>query len=254
MIRARVELTQSRNRLQIAQHRRTTAWKLLAAAVGVPELLPRPIEGELKAPAPQYEEWEPLVATVIARSSWMQEAQANVLQAQRELRVAQAQVIPNIEIGVQPAYDILEENPILTVSAGAKLPIFNRNQGNILAGQAEVARSLRATQQVQLGLTERLAAAVQRYQNAEATIAVYEKQVIPDATESLRLNRLGFDAGDPKFDFNAVLDAQRTLAQARLSSIQAQGELWQAVSIIEGLLQREPAPLPMPCVPHGRCP
>ena len=119
------------------------------------------------------------------------------------------------------------------------------------APRAEIARTTRTIQQVQVRLTERLATAYQQYEASRKTVTLYEKKVLPDATESLRLIRLAFGTGDPKFDFNAVLDAQRTLANARLSLIQARGETWKAVSEIEGLLQRDAAPLP---TPHGYCP
>jgi len=250
VLRARVEFNQSENRLQIAQQRLTTAWKLLATAVGIPELRLTAVDGNLEQELPSYE-YESLLATVMARSSELQEANAAVLQAQRELDLAVAQVIPNVQVGVSPAYDIGENNPILTASISVPVPIFNRNQGNIMAARAEIARTTRVTQQTQVRLTERLATAYQRYENARKTVILYEKKVLPDATESLRLMRVGFDAGDPKFDFNAVLDAQRTLANARLSLIQVRGEIWKAVSEIESLLQREPAPLPPP---FGVCP
>jgi cobalt-zinc-cadmium efflux system outer membrane protein len=246
VIGARLELTQSQNRLQISQQRRAAAWKLLATAVGVPALPACAVAGALDAAAPTYE-WDVVLAGVLGRSSEIQEAQANLGQAHQELRLARAQVVPNVKFGLQPAYDVEMVNPILTASAQTTLPIFNRNQGNILAAQAEVARSTRVTQQVQLRLTERLIGAFQRYENAQNTLRLFESKMLPDAERSLALIRIGFDGNDPKFDFNAVLDAQRTLAQTRLAVIQAQGELWQSVSILEGLLQREPAPLPLPC-------
>lgn len=250
VLRARVELNLTENRLQIAQQRLAAAWKLLATAVGKPDLRLAAVDGNLDEELPAYE-YEALLASVMARSSALQEAKAEVLQAQRELDLAVAQVCPNVQVGVTPGYDYGENNPILTATVSVPVPIFNRNQGNIMTARAEIARTTRTTQQVQVRLTERLATAYQQYEASRKTVTLYEKKVLPDATESLRLIRLAFGTGDPKFDFNAVLDAQRTLANARLSLIQARGETWKAVSEIEGLLQRDAAPLP---TPHGYCP
>ena len=52
-----------------------------------------------------------------------------------------------------------------------------------------------------------------------------------------RLVRKGYESGDPKYDFTAVLQAQQTLAQARLAQVQALGNVWRAVSEIAGMLQ-----------------
>ena len=250
VLRARVEFNQTENRLQIARQRLLASWKLLATAVGKPDLRLAALDGDLDHGMPDYE-YEPLRAAVMQRSSELQETKAAVLQAQRELDLAIAQVCPNVDVTLIPAYDIAEKNPLLTATVTVPVPIFNRNQGNIMAARAEVARAVHSTQQAQVRLTERLATAYQRYEVARKTVAVFEEKVLPDATESLRLIRVAFDTGDPKFDFNAVLDAQRTLANARLSLIQARGETWKAVSEIEGLLQRDAAPLP---TPHGNCP
>jgi cobalt-zinc-cadmium efflux system outer membrane protein len=250
VLRARVELTQSENRLQIAQQRLAASWKLMATAVGQPDLRLTSLDGDLDEELPAYE-YEPLVASVLARSSVLQEARAGVLQAQRELDLAVAQVCPNLTVGLTPGYDYGASTPILTAAVSVPVPVFNRNQGNIMAARAEITRATRTVQQAQVRLTEQLATAYQRYEASRKTVSLFEKKVVPDATESLRLIRLAFDAGDPKFDFNAVLDAQRTLANARLSLIQARGEIWQAVSQIEGLLQRDAVPLPLP---HRSCP
>lgn len=250
VLRARVELNQTENRLQIARQRLETSWKLLATAVGKPDLRPTALVGDIDQPLPDYE-YDPLLAAVLFRSSELQETKAAVLQAQRELDLAIAQVCPNMDITLIPAYDIAEKNPLLTATVTVPVPIFNRNQGNIMSARAEVARAVHATRQTQVRLTERLANAYQRFEVARRTVTLFEERVLPDATESLRLIRLAFDAGDPKFDYNAVLDAQRTLANARLSLIQARGEIWQAVSLIEGLLQRDDAPFPLP---HPSCP
>ena len=196
VLRARVELNQTENRLQIAQQRLAAAWKLLATAVGKPDLRPAAVEGDLDEELPGYE-YEPLVSAVMARSSALQEAKAEVLQAQRELDLAVALVCPNVTVGVTPGYDYGERNPIISATVSVPVPVFNRNQGNIMAARAEIARTTNAIRQVQVRLTERLATAYQQYEVARKTVAVFEKKVLPDATESLRLIRVAFDTGDP---------------------------------------------------------
>jgi cobalt-zinc-cadmium efflux system outer membrane protein len=177
--------------------------------------------------------------TVLTRSSEVQEAQANVLQAEQLVRRARAENVPNLLLSARPFYAFPDQTMQGRVELGATLPVWNRNQGSILAAEADLVRTRAEVSQVELRLTERLTPAFQRYQNARRQTELYEKQVLPNARESLRRVRLGYERGDPKYDYTAVLQAQRTLAQARLVYVLALGELWRAVSELAGLLQQD---------------
>jgi cobalt-zinc-cadmium efflux system outer membrane protein len=241
--RLRVELMLSRNRLGAARQREEAARRLLAAAVGLPQVAGLAVEGWLDHRAPAYD-WPTVVASVLSRHSDVQEAQATILQRQHELSLAQAQAIGNLEMRVRPAYDIPDQSMMLFAEAGAPLPIFNRNQGNIMAAHADVGRAAAEARQVELRLVERLTTAFQQYHNAQRQVKLYEEEILPSAGRALEQVRQLFERrGERFFD---VLDAQRTLSQARLDYVDALGELWKAVSEIEGLLQREPPA----CVEH----
>ena len=68
----------------------------------------------------------------------------------------------------------------------------------------------------------------------------YRLRILPKARESLDLVRVGYQNGDPKYNFTALLQAQQILFQAELSYVQALSDLWRAVADLEGLLQRQP--------------
>jgi cobalt-zinc-cadmium efflux system outer membrane protein len=242
VLRAQVELEQSRIRLGLAERRQQAAWQMLALAVGVPALPATSLHGSLEAPPPRYD-WQPVLEGVLARSSELQEARAAVQQAEAMLRRAQVEWVPNLQLSVRPFYAFPEQKALVRVEAGAMLPLFNRNQGNIAAAQADLARAHQEVRQAELRLTERLTGAYQRYQNARLQTEVYDKQILPNAAESLRLVRLGYERGDPKYDYTAVLQAQRILVEARLAYVQALGDLWRAASEIAGLLQLDQATL-----------
>jgi cobalt-zinc-cadmium efflux system outer membrane protein len=241
VLRAQVELDQSIVQQNVAQQRLTAAGQVLASVVGVAQLKASDVQGAFPAEVPGYT-WETAIATVLSRSSMVQQAQALVSQAEELHQLARAQRWPNVRLSVRPFWDFPDERYETTVIIGAPLPIFNRNQGNILSAEADLARAHEEVRQVELRLRERLAGAFQRYESARREVEVYSKQVLPNARESLRLIRIGYEKGDPKYDFNALQQAQRTVAQARLLYVQAQGELWRAVSEIAGLLQ-EDAPM-----------
>jgi cobalt-zinc-cadmium efflux system outer membrane protein len=246
VLRASVDREQSQLRLVVSQRRLEAAGRLLAAAIGLPGLPGEGPEGTplvvgtLERPAPPFA-WGPLLEAVLTRSSEVQEAQALLLQAEKLVALAKANAWPNVIAQVRPFYSGPGKTYEMLVEVGPAIPIFNRNQGNILSAQADVAAARANARAVELRLTERLTAAYQRYQVARQQAATYEQTVLPSARESLRLVRLGYERGDPKYDYTSVLQAQQILAQARLAQVQALGELWRAVSDIVGLLQHDAA-------------
>jgi cobalt-zinc-cadmium efflux system outer membrane protein len=238
VLRARVELDQNRLHLVQAKQRADAARKLLASAVGVAELPIDRLEDALNRPVPLFE-YKATLETILVRSSEVQSAQAEVRQAEQLHYRAQAERVPNIRVNVRPAYSDVDKSAYVLVEAGAELPLFNRNQGNITTAAATLARIAAEARLVELHLTERLTSAFEKYTSARQGVEVYEKDILPTASEALRLVRLGYERGDPKYDYTAVLEAQRTLLQAQRAHVQARGELWRAVSEIEGLLQNE---------------
>jgi cobalt-zinc-cadmium efflux system outer membrane protein len=238
VLRAQVELDQNRAQLIRAQQRQQASEKLLAAAVGVPSLPASSLAGDINGLAPEYD-YQKTVDAVLVRSSEVQAAQATIQRARQLFLRAQAERRPNIHIAVRPAYSNVDKTPEVMVEAGAALPLFNRNQGNIISAEAEFRRATSEARTVELRLTERLASAFQRYAAARSQVEIYEKDILPNARDAERLVRVAYESGDPKTDYTSLLEAQRTLVQTRLLYVQARGDLWRAASEIAGLLQEE---------------
>ena len=238
VLRAEVERDQFVNRKELAERRAEATWRLLTTATGLTELEPAPLQASLNDAVPEYE-FNTLKTQVLQQSSELQSAWASVHEAEQLARRARVEPIPNLEVQLQPYYDFQGQNAggQVTVSLPS-FPIFNRNQGNILAAQAEMARTREVVRQTELRLVERLTLALQRQQASKRQVENFSKRILPNAEESLRLILLGYSKGDPKYDYTAVLQAQNILAQARLTYVQAQGELQRSVSDLEGLLQR----------------
>jgi cobalt-zinc-cadmium efflux system outer membrane protein len=238
ILRAQVDLAQSRIRYRTSLARLEAAQRLLANAAGVPCLPTLELAGNLEALPPHFA-WQPLVEWVLVRSSEVQEAQALVMQAEVLAERARREPIPNIQVQLRPLYDFIGQHASAQMSAGVLLPVCNKNQGNIAAARAEVVLKEAEVRQVELKLTERLALAFQRYRTALQLSGAYRKNILPNAEASLKLIRLGYENGDAKYDFTAVLQAEQVLAQAKLAFVQSLGELWRAISELEGLLQKE---------------
>jgi cobalt-zinc-cadmium efflux system outer membrane protein len=241
-VRAEVEHEQSQVRLTVSQRRLEAAGRLLAAAVGLPKLPAGPdgplIVGKLDGSAPELN-WQLLYQMMLSRSSELLQANAIVHQAEGLLRRAEADACPNFTVTYRPVVNTIDKCYEQLIELSTPIPIWNRNQGNIQAARAEVARAGADVHQVELRLTERLTAAYQRYTTAQRQESAYRERILPGAQEALNLVRLGYEKGDPKYDFTTFLQAEQTLAQARLGEVQARGDLWRALAEIRGLVQDE---------------
>ncbi len=240
VLRAQLEREQGKIRVSMSRQRAQASWRMLGLAMGISELTPGPMLGALHEPVPEYD-LDQIKAATLEVSAEVMAARASIQQAESQLTRAQAEVIPDVQVQIRPFYNSPDRRAELGVAINSPLPILNRNQGNILMARAAITQAHAALEQVKLQLGERMTLAFQRYQNARQQVDVYEKQILPAAQESLRLVMIAYGQGDPRNDFTTVLEAQRTLAQAKLGLVQSRGDLQKAVGEIEGLMQRLPA-------------
>jgi cobalt-zinc-cadmium efflux system outer membrane protein len=231
VLRFRVELTQARNRVGTARERLTAADRLLATATGVARL-PAPVAvGELPTlpPAVEFER----AAAAGENGPYLREAIALTDQAREQVRLAGLQNVPNLQVQAAGMYDFAIKAPMANVQVGVALPVWNQNEGNILAAQGRLAQAQAGIGQARVRVRERLAAAYQRYQNARRQVELYEKQILPDARIALEQVQQVYEVRGERFF--ETLDVRRVLAQARIDYLQAVGDAWQAASEIEGL-------------------
>ncbi len=148
--------------------------------------------------------------------------------------VARSKAIPNITIsaGVVNNKEIGLNQALLGLSI--PIPIFDRNQGNV---QEAVSRQYKAEDEliatknrVQTNLNTQYA----RLSAARQTTSALQNDVLPNAQSAFDSANRGFSLG--KFNFLDVLDAQRTLYQAKSQYINALLEAHQSIAEIERTL------------------
>jgi cobalt-zinc-cadmium efflux system outer membrane protein len=231
--RLKVEVTQVANRVGAARQRVTAAGRMLAVAVGMDRLPGGVTAGELPAavPLPAFDE----AAELAGRSSFVLAAAAEAEQARAEVRQAEVKPVPNVQTMTTVAHDYVTRAPMASVLVGLPLPVWDRNQGNILAARARLVAATATVEQTRLRQVERLAGAYQKYENAKRQLELYKTKVLPDAAAALeQIDKVYAAKGERFFD---TLDARRVLAQARIDSAQALGDLWAAVAEIEAVAQ-----------------
>jgi len=230
---ARVEADMARLRLIDARNRHQSQWRMLAAAVGMPELAVQRLEGQLDAPAAELF-WDDVLARLLGGSPELAEARTAIQRARCAVASECAQRIPNVEVMAEVMHHDMTGETMATVELGVPLPIFNRNQGNISRAQAELVSAHQELRRIELGLQQRLATAFERYVNARQSVQQYQATIVPNSKLSLELVENGYRQGE--FSYLLLLTAQRTYAQVNLTYLASLRDLHAGVAEIEGLL------------------
>jgi cobalt-zinc-cadmium efflux system outer membrane protein len=241
-----VELDRLQTDQEAARREVAASWRRLAASMGVPKFPQQPLLGSLEAAVPDYD-FDRAAAQMLDVHPEIRSAEVGIIRAQLAVRRAEVERIPNVTLGAGYTRDstLQPRQNEWRFEVGVPVPLFNRNQGNIRAAQAELGRATQEVPRVQNELANRLATAFGQYTAAKQRAERYQKSILPKARESYRLTLAAFRGG--QFEYLRVLQAQRAIGEANLSYIQALSEQWRAASEIAGLLQEEHWP---PAVPR----
>jgi outer membrane protein, heavy metal efflux system len=232
-LQARIEARRQRVGLENARTRYLAAWKDLTALVGQPGLPPTPLQGDLAAKS-DLPDQEATLAHLLEASPEVRIAQVEVTRNQFAVRREQVEPIPNVNVRAGTQYNFETKSQHALVQVGVRLPVFDRNQGNIRAAQADLARSQIEVNRVELALRQRLARAYARYQTAVATVENYRKDVLPDAKEAFDLYLDSFRKR--RAAYPQVLVAQRNYFEASVDYVEALEQVRRAEVAIGGLL------------------
>ncbi len=158
--------------------------------------------------------------------------------AQREAihRLAAAQAVPNLTVGGSVRRLDETQDTAAVARVGIELPVFDRNRGNVEAAGRRIAQSEYQRQAARNALTSRFIAAYGLLQASEAKLRALQREVIPAAEKANEATDQGYREG--KFDLLRVLDAQRSLIQARLDLVNTRAEFHKAKTRVEALVGR----------------
>ena len=232
LLQARIHLETVRLTRDEAEHRYTAAWEQLATIVGIAQLAPVPIVGELTDDVPQLE----LVMCqqhLLANSPQIKSTECDLGHAWASYREARAQATPNITVQTVGEYDRATQAAIVTTLVALPFPIFNRNQGNIDKSSADIVAAQAEIARVQLVLRDQLALSFQRYNTSLRQTQRLREVILPSAKENLQLTEQVYASGERPF--TDVLFAQQTYFQSQVSYLDALTELHKVVTEIQGL-------------------
>lgn len=235
--RAQVQVSEIRLELNRARIGLADAYRRLAARTGSAA-----IDFEAVATQNTSAPALPGAAQLLARLEQTAElrlAELSIVQNEASVSLEKAQRIPDLDVSIGSQYDASVRERVNLVGVSMPIPLFNRNQGNILAAsrRTDQARDLRNATELRLRTETRQA--LDLWQTANTEVRAFNQQILPAAQSAVDSATRGFEMG--KFNFLDVLDAQRTLIAARTQYLTATAQAtdaWVRIERIYGDLAR----------------
>jgi cobalt-zinc-cadmium efflux system outer membrane protein len=221
----RIELEQAQRELAAARKRLTLLWG--NASPRFNKALGN-LESSVALPA-----FEALAERALAGPMALR-AMKNIEQRKALLDVEQTRRIPNLTVqaGVVSHAQLGGNTAVAAVIL--PLPLFDRNQGNILQAHQRVDKAIDEQAATELRLRTELTQAYEALLAAQRETGILRDEIIPAARSAFEVTNKGYELG--RFGFLEVLDAQRTLFQNQILYVRAMANYQRLVNEIERLI------------------
>jgi outer membrane protein, heavy metal efflux system len=250
VLQAEVEAEQAAIDYTAAQRLFIQKFKSLAALAGTPSIETAPLDGVLDA-TPQIDA-DRIVDTIAQQSPTVKQAQQQVAIAQARLKDARREVVPDLQLkaGEQANLESLAGDPGRKTGAqsfasvGIELPLWNRNQGNVQAAQADLDQARQEITRTQLSLRQQAEALAQNYLSAKSEAERYRTALLPRARRTYELYLDKYRSMAQAYP--QVVVSQRTLFELEVRYIDSLDRIWQnAIALenftLQGGLENPPA-------------
>ncbi|WP_047309061.1 divalent metal ion exporter subunit IhpA [Rhodopseudomonas palustris] len=156
--------------------------------------------------------------------------------AQRNAELLLARLKPYPDVTVSAGLRRYNEtgDSAVRLSVSVPIPLFDQNQGNILSAQQNLAKIAAERQANRNTLIVVAGRAYDSLQGALRELAILRDTAIPKARDAAAAISEGYGQG--RYSLLELLDAQSSVAQARLREQEAQQNFHVAVATIEGLV------------------
>ncbi|SOY69416.1 Cation efflux system protein, heavy metal resistance [Cupriavidus taiwanensis] len=230
--RARVEQANAELELAEATGALQTARQALAALWG--DSVPRfaQAQGDLDAlpsrPAPAA------LQAALEDSPLLEASRLAAERSRAEVAVQRSRQYPDVTVSVGAKRDNEANRNMAVLGVAIPLPLFDRNQGNLYAALRRADRAQDAHAATRVRLQGELQQALTQLSVSRAAAQTLQASVLPAAEQAYAAASRGFEAG--KFNFLDVLDAQRTLFQARIRYLDVLARTYDAAASIDRIL------------------
>lgn len=230
--RARVLLASIQIKQQRAERALATARKRLVATWGSTSPEFEVVLGQLKTVKPI-----PSVATLLDRltqnpdlARWVSE----IVQRQATIRLAKSRAIPDLTVSLGVQQYLKTGDNAVGAGVSIPLPFFDRNQGNVIQANQRFNKAVDMRRSVEVLLTSTLNTVYQQLSADYAEVTILETTVLPGAESAFKAIEEGYRRG--RYNLLDVLDAQRTLFDAKLQHLGALASYYQSKANIERLI------------------
>ncbi len=164
----------------------------------------------------------------------MLSSKINLQQREALLVLEKAQRIPDVTLNAGIRRYAHPHDTTALVGFSIPLPLFNRNQGNLLAAHQRVDQAMDEWAATDIRLKTLLAQAYEALTAADYEISLLQNEILPGAKEAFKVARRGYELG--RFGFLEMLDAKRTLFQNQTLYLNALANYQRLVNEIERLI------------------
>ncbi len=240
VLQAEVEAQQTDLAVISAEHTRRRAMTTLAAVVGKASVQEATLGGRLEENLPELDEQQ-LLDALLQESPAVRIAQVGVARAEAARARARRERVPDLVLrgGLEQSLEQVETTgrPVGLqgfAEVGVRLKLFDRNQGNIQAAQADLERSEAEVKRINLVLRERAASFVENFRTAKIVVDRYRTEILPRAQRAYELIYKRY--GLLQASYPQVLLAAHMLFQAETDYIQNLDTLWANSIALQGFL------------------
>jgi len=160
----------------------------------------------------------------------------DIARREADLGLERSKAVPDLVLSLGAKRDNELGRTQAVIGVSIPLPLFDRNQGAVheAGKRAEKARDEYAAARVRLMAD--VSQAARQLATAQASLQALRETVLPATQQAYDAATTGFEAG--KFAFLDVIDAQRSLLQARARTLNTVAAAYQAAATLDRLLGR----------------
>ncbi len=240
VLQAEVEAQEADLAVVAAEHVRRRAMTALAAVVGNASVQNATLGGSLEEDLPELDEQQ-LLDSLLRESPAVRIAQVGVMRADATLARARRERVPDLVLrgGLQQNLEQVETTgrPVGLqgfAEIGVRLKLFDRNQGNIQAAQADLERTRAEVKRIDLVLRERSASFVENYRTAKIMVDRYRAEILPRAQRAYELIYKRY--GLLQASYPQVLLSENMLFKAETDYVSSLEKLWSNSVTLQGFL------------------
>lgn len=222
---ASIELRQATSAMALARQRLTAIW---GGSGPQWDRLAVPAEALMTYPS------LPQLLSRLNTAPQMLRSRLEIVRQQSLVDVELSRRMPDLTVSVGSQRDEQTRRTQAIIGLSLPLPLFNRNQGNVLSALRKTDKARDELAAVETRLASELEQAWLRLQATRDELAILRRAILPGAQSAFDAASQGFALG--KFNFLDVLDAQRTLFQSKSQYLSALAESHRALADIERLV------------------